>query len=142
LVPGEDYYLITAITGTRTYLGTTQPITGLIDPEGFSNNDNLLFFGSLPLLDLNGFAFAVPGPVVGEFEDIQVFYDADNAEYTEYPGPVGEGDFAVTALGAVPEPSAIILLVIGLAGIATLLYTAPSRSRLRSERPRQQATGD
>lgn len=110
---GGGAYLISAITGTG--------VTGLISPDGFHGNDNLLFPAATPTLDSHGFSFtAVDGPdhyKVNIFSDDPAYfaYLEDEDHFTQTV-PV---DFSLAATG-VPEPSTLILLGTGALGLAGL----------------------
>jgi len=122
LVAGEDYYLITGITGTWNWDGTVAAITGMTSPGGYDENDNILYFGNPPLLDLGGISFTVAGAGDDGSGNVNVYYDTEDIVdaadlmYSEDAEGVGHGPFNVSS--TVPEPSTIILLGIGLAGIA------------------------
>lgn len=133
-VPGG--YAITGITGSVTGVGA---ITGLIDDPYSPNDafyffgtdsisatdpdnlagyffDNILFEGSMPLLDGSGLAFKVGDTPVNIFDD-PATYGAGPYQYDlSTPSPTAtyssaQGAFAITA--SVPEPASWMLMIAG-----------------------------
>jgi hypothetical protein len=128
--PVGNAYTITGISGTRTFNGVTNTITGLLAPDSFGGNDNLLRVEA-PWLTGLGVSFTLDGDNNGRGENrVNVFFDGSPFahRHTEFNGVVGWGSFAVTP---VPEPSTELLAVIGLAaliGVSRLRTTRPSVS--------------
>jgi hypothetical protein len=129
LAPGQDYYVITDISGSRDYLGTSEQIAGLIDPDGFASNDNRLYMTGTAFLTGLGISFTVNGAGDDGLGNVNVFYVGDGEpDYTEalftlddvsLPAQAGNGPFTASDIsGDVPEPSTIVLLGLGLAVIA------------------------
>jgi len=105
-------YLITNITGTRNGDAMT-----LIGPLGFDGNDNLLYPTS-PLLDFAGFSFEAAGI------DHNVYFNSPGCcggavTYYETATPGILGTQISFSVAAVPEPSALVLLVTGIVAIGS-----------------------
>jgi hypothetical protein len=125
--PLGNAYTITGISGTRTFNGTTNTITGLLVPDSYGGNDNLLIVEA-PWLTGFGVSFAIDGDNNGRGgNQVNVFFDRSPfaQRHTEFNGAVGWGNFAVTP---VPEPSTSLLTA---AGLMVLI----GASRLRAQRP-------
>ena len=116
---GGGQFLITDISGTG--------VTGLIAPNGFNGNDNLLFPLSTPTLDSHGFSFTdIMGP---DHFNVNIFsnssgysaflQDEDNftgtvpVTFTVSPTPEGPSP--------VPEPSTFFLMGTGILSLAAIL---------------------
>lgn len=107
-------YTITGITGTRNGAA----ITGLLPPNSFSENDNLLSPSS-PFVDFFGVSFTVAGAGDDGLGDVNVFSVSDSS-YSENSPNVGIGTFTISSVtNSVPEPGSL-----GLAagGLFVLLY--------------------
>ncbi len=113
----NDSYTITGITGTRSVPGLTQDITGLIGPDGYNSNDNILYLNA-PYLDNFGLAFTVAGRGDDTLGDVSVYYSTAQTAYTEDKDNVGYGSFTITPASGVPEPGTMALLGLGLGAIA------------------------
>ena len=124
LNPANNAYTITGITGTRIFQGVTQQIVGLVSPDGFGGNDNLLF-ANQPFLDVSGFTYTVNGTGNAGTSSVNVFYSRGGVRitgYTEYDVNVAYfSNFSVTPVAtSVPEPtfnSAEALVVLSLGGL-------------------------
>jgi hypothetical protein len=118
----DGSYTITGITGTRTFNGETDTITGLVPVvPGFSGNDNELFRNS-PYLDFNGFSFYISSSTNGDSGTnmVNVYYNGGGpSSYTEsYGGVVQYGPFNLSDPPAAPEPSTSIpTVIVGLMGL-------------------------
>jgi hypothetical protein len=124
--PVGNAYTITGISGTRTFNGITNTITGLLRPDSFGGNDNLLRI-EVPWLTGLGVSFTIDGDNNGRGgNQVNVFFDRSPfaQRHTEFNGAVGWGSFAVTP---VPEPSTELLAAAGLVGLIGV-------SRLRAAR--------
>jgi PEP-CTERM motif-containing protein len=102
-------YLITAITGTRNGQSMT-----LLAPLAFDGNDNLLFPTS-PVLNFK-FSFTAGGVNYNVYFNSFACCGGTTTYYeTSTPGVLGtQINFSASA---VPEPSAFVLLISGLAAI-------------------------
>jgi PEP-CTERM motif len=115
-VPGG--YLIVGIEGTRVLNGITEFINGLIAPGGFLGNSNMLYYPDASLLDGAGLSFTTSGAGDDGFGDVNLYSSVDNTGiiYTEAGATIGFGTLTVSE---VPEPSTLVLLTVGVAGIGT-----------------------
>jgi len=101
--PTSQSYQITSITGTRN----GNSIDGLLAPNQFLANDNLLLAGS-PQLDAQGFAYTSGG------SNYNVFYTSGYLESESVSNTTTPITFSATP--SVPEPSEI-LAVIGVGAL-------------------------
>ena len=106
-------YTITGITGTRTFEGVTDNITGLVAPGGYGGNDNLLF-ATEPLLDGNGFTFTLDANNGNFGNQVNVYF---SPAYSEFDPDTDYGDFTVTAVANVPEPGVVAFGVIAAGSV-------------------------
>jgi hypothetical protein len=102
VTPGTNGgYRIVGISGTRTEDGVAQEISGLIAPNGFGDDDDLVSLNS-HYLDVDGFSFTLAGGGGDDgLGDVRVYYVARLGAFTESGGQVGDGQFQVTST---PEP--------------------------------------
>lgn len=104
-------YRIVGISGTRTEDGITQEISGLIAPNGYGADDDLVSL-SPHYLDVDGFAFTVAGGGGDDgLGDVRVYYVSRLGAFTESSGQVGDGQFQVTQT---PEPMPPVALLVVL----------------------------
>jgi hypothetical protein len=119
-------FLITGVTGTETYLGVTDTITGV---SNYASADNLLYFPASPnLVDFSGISFATTGDAFGIGWTGSVY---GIAQFSTNPNGnccgVNPITFTVTA---VPEPSTWAMLILGFAGIGFLAYRRKAKPAL------------
>jgi hypothetical protein len=106
-------YRIVGISGTRTEDGVTQEISGLIAPNGFGDDDDLVSLNS-HYLDVDGFSFTLAGGGGGGDDglgDVRVYYVSRLGAFTESGGQVGDGQFHVAPT---PEPMPPVGLVVAM----------------------------
>jgi hypothetical protein len=113
---GGGHYTITGISGTG--------ISGLVAPGGFDNNDNLLFPTlANALVDMNGFSFT---DTQGNTDfTIDIFstggmYDAYFVDSDNFSATVPVTFMITNTTSVVPEPSSLLLLATGMAGLTLL----------------------
>ena len=126
--PVNNVYLITGIQGTRTVDGTDEAITGLTPPGMFAGNSNLLYFMGMLFLDGDGMSFTVANSGGNDgYGNVNLFRNP-NQGYTEIGDGIGYGTFvAFQAADPVPEPSSLLLVFLGIGGVAL----GSVRARLR-----------
>jgi hypothetical protein len=108
--PNEGYRIV-GISGTRTEDGITQEISGLIAPNGYGDDDDLVSL-SPHYLDVDGFSFTVAGGGGDDgLGDVRVYYVSRLAAFTEIGGQVGDGQFQATPT---PESMPPVGLVVAL----------------------------
>jgi hypothetical protein len=114
-------YTITGVSGTWNGVA----ITGIIAPNGFDGNDNLLF-ATAPHLTFDGLSFTVNGPGDLGTGEVNVFF-VTGFGYTEISPNVGFGqDFNISLVQApIPEPASVALLC---TVILVVLFLARRRS--------------
>ena len=117
----DGSYTITGITGTRTYNGFREIITGLIAPGGYAGNDNELFPDPhLPFyqyLTERGFSYSFSGPLNGDDGGTRVnvsfvshdFLRKENLYGEDSASILSSSNFTVSPISTVPEPSTIVL---------------------------------
>ena len=122
--PGE--FLVTGISGARN----ASTITGLIGPNGYASNDNLIFTnGSSYTLDGGGISYDI-GTTQVNFSSYTGGYEENNPPDTlGYPSVDGSRPVSVTInrLAAVPEPSRVIPFALGGLGLLGLTLRARRR---------------
>ncbi|MEH2386662.1 MAG: PEP-CTERM sorting domain-containing protein [Nostoc sp.] len=102
LDPIKNNYTITGISGIRKAQGISETIIGLLSPDTYGINDNLLN-ASTPLLTQNGFSYLVSGSGEDGNGNVNVFYSSFNEGYSELSSDVDYGSFSVIPR-PVPEP--------------------------------------
>jgi len=119
---GSGNYLITGISGTG--------VTGLIAPDGFNNNDNLLFPNNTQVLDSQGFSFsATDGPdhfnvnIFSNGTDYFAFFRDEDAFTATVPVSL-----SVSSTSPIPEPSTLFLMSTGFLSAAALFRRKISAS--------------
>jgi hypothetical protein len=120
-------FLITGVTGTETYLGAPDTITGTSD---YAGADNLLVFPANPnFVDFAGISFSTTGDQFGIGWTGSAY---GIAQFSTNPAGSCCGvtpiEFTVTA---VPEPSTWAMLVLGFAGIGFVAYRRKSKPAFR-----------
>ncbi|MGH9440336.1 MAG: PEP-CTERM sorting domain-containing protein [Terriglobia bacterium] len=117
--PG-DQYMVTGITGTTSAWGK---ITGLLAPNAFESNDNLIFYPNTPYLDNNfGMSFAAGTT------DLNIYYSFSASSYAELGS--NNKTFGTFTLTPVPEPATVALVL--LAFLAGFLGWCVRRKRSAS----------
>ena len=130
-------YLITNVTGTETYLGVTQTITGVAPVNSYGANDNLLSYLPNPnYFSLSGLSFNTSSDVynIGFITNPPYAFDGYVIiqRSTDLAGtfPFGVGPITVT-ISAVPEPSTWAMMILGFAGVGFMAYRRKSKSSFR-----------
>ena len=115
--PVTGSYLVRDITGTRSSLGITNNITGLLPVNTLGGNDNLLY-PSAPFLDVGGITYAIDGNNSGSgTNQVNIYFSNSRQLYTENGATDYGPTFTLTPVpSAVPEPGSIALLI----GMATV----------------------
>lgn len=108
---GDGSYTITGITGSRTFQGNIDTITGLIGVNGYAGNDNELLPTS-PHLTGNGFSFTISSASDGNSGNrVNVYFDNSRGAYTENSAAI---DFSNNfTLSSTPEPATNVFAGIG-----------------------------
>jgi len=123
----DGSYTIIGITGTRTYNGEIEIITGLIAPGGYAGNDNELFphIPFSPYLTDRGFSYSFSGPLNGDDGGTRVnvfflrhdFLPEENLYTENSPDVLDNSNFTVSPIPTVPEPSTWAMMAAGFAGL-------------------------
>jgi hypothetical protein len=130
-------YLITNVTGTETYLGVTQAITGVAPVNSYGANDNLLTYLPNPnYFSLSGLSFNTSSDVynIGFITSPPYAFDGYVIiqQSTDLAGtfPVGVGPITVT-ISAVPEPSTWAMMILGFFGVGFVAYRRKGKQTFR-----------
>jgi hypothetical protein len=136
---------ITSITGT--WDGFT--ITGLVTPELFDHNNNVLYLSPNGTLldassngDPGGLAFFVSDYIGNNVPTpttvvVELFFDTTFAAYAALTGNTGfgccslgtDGDFTVSSLSAVPLPATFPLFATGLGALGLLSWRSKKKAQ-------------
>ncbi|MCC5608263.1 PEP-CTERM sorting domain-containing protein [Nostoc sp. CHAB 5834] len=125
LDPINNNYTIIGVSGTRKAQGITETIIGLLSPNTYGMNDNLLN-ASAPLLTQNGFSYLVSGSGEDGNGNVNLFYSSFNQGYSELSSDVDYGSFSVIPR-PVPEPYTVSGSLLAF-GFGWLLVLAGGRS--------------
>ena len=143
--PAGGPYTVTGISGTFTFDNITESIAGLIVPNNFAQNDNLLSPTS-PFVNQNGISFSVPIVTVegNQIDAVNVFFNNDNTFYSVATGnnPSNSAEFSVVGTSVstfqltpvtsvVPEPSTAIVAVFGAVAFLAYGWSRHRRAQLR-----------
>lgn len=114
--PSGGFYTITAITGTWNGIA----ITGLLPPNTYAGNDNMLTTASLDLT-FNGMSFTVAAPTGGDdgSGDVNIYLFAPAQYFETNNNYLSTSTINVTPIvSGVPEPSSVGLAALGLGALA------------------------
>jgi PEP-CTERM motif len=110
-------FLITNVTGSETYQGVTEAITGVAAVNSYAANDNILSFPASPFVTFSGISFTTATDAfnIGFVDPIYVILQqsTDPGGFWGPPPGIALTNFSVSA---VPEPSTWAMMLIGLAG--------------------------
>ena len=112
-------FLITSVTGSETYQGVTEAITGVGAVNSYASNDNILSFPAAPgFVTFSGITFTTATDAfnIGFLNPIYgiVQQSTDPGGFFGPPPGVALTDFSVSA---VPEPSTWAMMLLGFAGL-------------------------
>jgi hypothetical protein len=112
-------FLITNVTGTETYQGVTEAITGVAAVNSYASNDNILSFPAAPgFITFSGISFTTATDAFNlAFVDpiyVILQQSIDPGGFWGPPPGIALTNFSVSA---VPEPSTWVMMLIGFAGL-------------------------
>jgi hypothetical protein len=112
--PTTGAYTVTGISGTETYNGVVQNVTGL---SSYASSDQL-FFAAAPYVDLSGVSFTAGGTDYNLYN-----YNGSDWELSSAVDSIGypqNGSEFTSLTVAVPEPASMALLGAGLFGLGLI----------------------
>jgi hypothetical protein len=110
-------FLITNVTGSETYQGVTEAITGVAAVNSYANNDNLLLVPASPaFVTFPGISFTTATDAfnIGFVSPMYVIVQQSTDPAGTFPPGVTLTNFSVSA---VPEPSTWAIMLLGFIGL-------------------------